>query len=91
MTHGTSARRGPIGWCRHAEAARRDRDDGDGVARHVEELNRVAFFGDTRYDVPLHDRADVAGAQTVFARRSACGVSDRYPAPRSSRAFASLM
>jgi len=24
-----SARRGPIGWCRHAEGARRERDDGD--------------------------------------------------------------
>jgi len=33
----------------------------------VEELNRVAFFSDTRHDVPLHDRADVAGAQIVLA------------------------
>jgi hypothetical protein len=61
-THGRA-----IGWCRHAEGARGERDDGDGVARHVEELDRVAFFGDIRHDVPLHDRADVAGAQTVFA------------------------
>jgi hypothetical protein len=35
-------------------------------ARHVEELDRVAFFGNTRDDVPLHDSADVAGPKTVL-------------------------
>jgi hypothetical protein len=49
------------------EGARRERDDGDGVARCVEELNRAAFFSDSTHDVPLHERADVAGAQTGFA------------------------
>ena len=55
-----------IGWRRHAQGSGRQSGHADGVARHVEELDRVAFFGNTRHDVPLHDSADVAGPKTVL-------------------------
>ena len=49
-----------------AEGARRQRDHGDRVAGHVEELDRVAFIWDTGHDVPLHDRPDVAGTEPAY-------------------------
>ena len=55
-----------IGWRRHAQGSGRQSGHADGVARHVEELDRVACFGNTRHDVPLHDCADVAGPKTVL-------------------------
>jgi hypothetical protein len=55
-----------IGWRRHAQGSGRQSGHADGVARHVEELDRVAFFGNARHDVPLHDSADVAGPKTVL-------------------------
>jgi hypothetical protein len=39
---------------------------GDRVARHIEKLDRVGFFGNTSHGVPFHDRADVAGLQAVL-------------------------
>jgi hypothetical protein len=47
-------------------ARRWRRDHGDGVASHVEELDRVAFLGECRDDVALHDRGDVADTQPAL-------------------------
>jgi len=63
---GQRTRSRTIGWRRHAQGSGRQSGHADGVARHVEELDGAAFFGNTRHDVPLHDCADVAGPQTVL-------------------------
>jgi hypothetical protein len=53
---------GTIGRRGQTESARRQRDHGHRVAGHVEELNRVAFLGEARNGVALHDRPDIAQA-----------------------------
>jgi hypothetical protein len=55
-----------IGWCGQAKGARRQRDHGHSVVRHVEELDRVAFVAHPRYGMTLHDRADVAGTEAAL-------------------------
>ena len=55
------------GWRRHAQGRCRNNHHADGVARHVEEFDRVGFFGNIGHGVPLHDRADVAGSQAVLS------------------------
>lgn len=58
-TEGSDGR--TISRSRQADGTRRQGDHGDRVARHIEELYRVAFLADTRDDMALHDSADIAG------------------------------
>ena len=55
-----------IRWGRQAHGTSRDCDHGNRVADHVEELDRVSFLGYAGHDVPLHDCANIAGAQATF-------------------------
>ena len=57
---------GAIRWGGQAQGICRDCDHGNRVADHVEELDRVSFFGDTRHSVALDDRADITRTQMMF-------------------------
>jgi hypothetical protein len=57
---------GTIRWGGQAHGAGRDRDHGHCVADHVEELDRVPFFGCAGHEVSLHNRANIAGAEAAL-------------------------
>jgi hypothetical protein len=60
----------PNGWpirrCRLVKGERWQGGEGHRVARHVEELDGVAFLVDPWHDVALNDGADVANAHIVL-------------------------